>query len=248
MKLVLIPSGEFLMGAPDEDPNPVSEGSTPQHLVRITKPFYMGACEVTQADFTQLMKGRANYPVPPFFSAAGGGKSLVENVDTDRLPIDNVGWNLADEFCRRLSELPEERSAGRVYRLPTEAEWEYACRAGTQTRFSVGDELTTADANINALPVSGAPRPLGRAAVVGSYPPNPFGLYDMQGNVWEWCWDTTRKYTRKPQTDPVGGQRVYRILRGGAWDMPAAYCRSDFRTDALSGYVMAGFRVICDVD
>ena len=238
MRFVRIPPGEFLMGATADDPNPVSGASIPQHRVRITTAFYMAVNEVTRAKYELMMRERTHHPVPPFFSESGGGRALVRDVQIERLPIDHVSWNLA-----------AEQQAGRAYRLPTEAEWEYACRGGTTTRFSCGDQITPAEASINAFPTAtGAAIPLMRVAEVGSYAPNQFGLFDMHGNVWEWCRDSMRAYTQEAQTDPVGPDQAYRVLRGGAWDMPAAYCRSDYRTEALSGYVFAGIRVVCEVE
>jgi len=248
MTLILVSPGEFRMGADDADPNPVCPDASPVHAVCLTRPFYLGAHEVTQAQYKKLMAANFNHPVAPFFSALGGGKQLVQGLDTSQLPVDHVTGTLAAEFCRRLSELPEEKSAGRGYRLPTEAEWEYACRGGSTTRYAFGQRLTLAQANFNTALSAEGQRPLGRVATVGSFPPNAFGFYDMHGSVWEWCADGMRAYSSSHQVDPVGPRRLYPVLRGGAWDMPAAYCRADYRTEALSGYVLAGFRVACDVN
>ena len=244
MRFVLVPAGEFVMGSRNEQANPICPDSQPPHRVRITKPFYLGAFEVTQAQYAAIMDVRLTHPIVPFFSKSGGGASLIDGVETAELPIDNVSWNEAGEFCRRLSELPEERAARRRYRLPTEAEWEYACRAGTQTPFACGETLSPANANTSQrLGTPDIIEPLGRLATVGSYSPNGFGLYDMHGNVWEWCDDSMRPYTSATVSDPRGPEGVYRALRGGSWETPAAYCRSDYRTNALAGYVFAGLRV-----
>ncbi|MEQ8846778.1 formylglycine-generating enzyme family protein [Botrimarina sp.] len=252
MELVRLEPGAFPMGAAADssptDPSPTDPLAAPRHRVTLTKPFYIGAHEVTQGQYAEVMDVRFNHPIEPFFSKTGGGRALVQDIDTSRLPIDNVTWNFAEEFCRRISDLPEERAARRSYRLPTEAEWEYACRGGRDTSFAFGDELTLAQANFSSL---GDPEnalvALGRMSVVGSYPPNPFGLFDMHGNTWEWCSDGLRSYHRGDATDPVGPQNVYRVLRGGAWDTPAAFCASHHRVEALAGYVFAGFRVVCEV-
>ena len=248
MALVLVPPGEFRMGAIQAASNPVCPDASPAHQVRISEPFYLGEFEVTQAQYQAIMPIAFDHPVAPFFSEIGGGHTFVNELDTGRLPIDNVSTVFADEFCRRLSALPEERAAGRVYRLPTEAEWEYACRAGSTTLFAYGDTLALDQANFNSLVSSNGRKPLGRVSLVGSYPPNAFGIYDMHGNVWEWCQDSMRPYASSFQTNPRGPKTLYRVLRGGAWDMPATYCRSDYRTGALGGYVMAGFRVVCEID
>ena len=240
MKLVLIPPGEFLMGG--REPAASSVDNRPQHRVRITKSFYMGVYEVTQDEWERVMSAR-----PSQFCDTGVGKRQVEEVDTGQFPVDRVTWSEAIEFCRRLTVLPAEAAAGRTYRLPTEAEWEYACRASTNTAFYFGDSISLAQVNFNRLPdETGAQRPLQRTAQVGSYPPNAFGIHDMHGNVWEWCGDAKRNYSRRRQTDPAGGVATHYMVRGGAWDFPADLCRSAHRSEALSAYVYFGFRVVCE--
>ena len=238
MKLVLVPAGDFLMGTPES--HQTTDESQPQHRVRITQPFYMGAYEVTQEEYERVMSNR-----PSHFGDTGVGRQRVEGLDTKRYPVDRVTWGEAVEFCRRLSELPEEEAAGRVYRLPFEAQWEYACRAGTQSAYSFGDEINLTQANFNG--VSNENAPLAGTAQVGSYPPNAFGLYDMHGNVCEWCGDGKRPYSTSEQKDPQGPPALYCMLRGGAWDFPAEFCRSDYRTEAMVGYVYFGIRVVCEV-
>jgi cytochrome c peroxidase len=243
MQLVRIPAGAFLMGSPQ--PHPLASDTQPQHRVRISRPFYMGAHEVTQEQYERILGPGLSHTQ---FCATGTARREVEGIDTLRFPVDGVSWGEALAFCETLSALPEEIAASRVYRLPTEAEWEYACRGGTETAFAFGDRLSLADANINAPPdpVTGA-RALQRTTTAGSYAPNAFGLYDMHGNVWEWCEHGKRVYTRRAQTDPVGPQAFYHVIRGGAWDFPAAFCQSDYRIDALREYVFVGFRVVCEL-
>ena len=237
MELALIPPGEFLMGSPrDHD---ARDGSQPQHHVQLTRPFYMGAFEVTQDQYFAIMDSR-----PSHFCDTGVGAAAVETLDTGSFPVDRVTWEEAVEFCARLTDLPEEADAGRSYRLPTEAEWEYACRAGTTTPWCFGDSISGEQANINTAPFHSQ----GRTTMVGSYPPNAFGLHDMHGNVWEWCGGGKRVYSRKAQTDPVSEPSFHSVIRGGAWDYPARNCRSDHRGEALSGYVYFGFRVFCELD
>ena len=186
MKLALIPAGEFLMGSAESAPG-AREDEQPQHRVRISKPFYLGVYEVTQGEFEQVMGENLSS-----FSRTGLLKDAPEELDVSRLPADNVTWYAAIEFCRRLSEMPAEKQAGRVYRLPTEAEWEYACRAGTTTIFAFGDELSSTHANFNGKHPFGDAEAgpfLNRTATIGSYEPNAFGLYDMHGNLNEWCLD-----------------------------------------------------------
>ena len=238
IELKLIPAGDFRMGSPPG--YACEDGSQPQHTVRFTRSFYMGTFEVTQDQYFAIMESR-----PSHFCETGVGADGVEGLETGNFPVDRVTWEEAVEFCARLSDLPEEVEAGRTYRLPTEAEWEYACRAGTTTPWSFGDSISTGQANITAASPASV---LGRTARVGSYPPNAFGLHDMHGNVWEWCGGGKRKYTRKKQTDPVSEPSFHSVIRGGAWDFPARNCRSDYRGEALSGYVYFGFRVVCEVD
>src|SRR5262249_17753345 len=163
-----------------------------------------------------------------FTDTAGGGPSH---------PVENLNWEDAVEFCRRLSELPAEREAGRVYRLPTEAEWEDACRAGTTTAFHYGPGLASRQANMHGGQPYFAPAGpnLERTTRVGSYRPNAFGLYDMHGNVWEWCadWYDERYFNRVPATDPVGPEEgTNRSQRGGCWGAYGECCRSAYRNSS----------------
>ncbi len=122
----------------------MSQDEVPQHEVEITQPFYMGMFDVTQAEYERVMGNN-----PSYFSDKGGGKVKVGAADTSRFPVETVSWDDAVQFCRKLTELPEEKQAGRVYRLPTEAEWEYACRAGTTTKFHLADSLSDKQANFS---------------------------------------------------------------------------------------------------
>ena len=248
MTLVRIPAGEFMMGASDVD---VRHGpdEKPRHLVRITRPFYLSIYEVTQAEYQAVM-GKS----PSFFSSSGDGHRHVKGLDTSQFPIESITWEQAVEFCRRLSALPEEQQAGRAYRLPTEAEWEYACRGGTQTVFCYGDSLSAPQANFNGKPYGQAEagQGLARTAAVGSYKPNALGLYDMHGNVWEWCsdWYQPDYYGRSPTDDPPGpDQGSDRVIRGGAWSFEAGDCRSATRFHGSPDYYSdyRGFRVACDL-
>ncbi|MCH7686834.1 MAG: SUMF1/EgtB/PvdO family nonheme iron enzyme, partial [Planctomycetes bacterium] len=247
MKLVRIPAGEFLMGATDTDPGG-REDEKPQHRVRITQPFYMGAYEVTQGEFQAVMGLN-----PSFFSNEGPVKDSLKEFDCARFPVDGVTWYQAEEFCRRLSEYPAEKDAGRVYRLPFEAEWEYSCRAGTTTVFHYGNTLSSTQANFKgSYPFGDAGKGpfLSRTTTVGSYAPNAFGLYDMHGNLNEWCTDKFQRdyYRDSPTEDPKGPPKgTSRVIRGGDWYSDARDCRSAFRyADIPDGKFYAlGFRVVC---
>jgi formylglycine-generating enzyme required for sulfatase activity len=159
----------------------------------------------------------------------------VKDLNTDRFPVESVSWHDAVAFCDKLSAQPEEKAAGRVYRLPTEAEWEYACRAGTDTPFSWGKSASSRDANFDGnYPYGGAEGPyLKRPCPVGSYKPNPWGLYDMGGNVWQWCHDWYKDDYKEG------------VLRGGSWYNPGRNCRAAcrYRNDPGRRNNDFGFRV-----
>jgi len=234
MAFVLIPPGEFLMGAsPDEK---AGSDELPRHPVRITRPFYMSIHEVTQQQYERVTGKN-----PSRFSQVPGK-------DTGGFPVEMVSWNDAAAFCEKLSAASGE--AGRLYRLPSEAEWEYACRAGTETRFHVGSELTTTDADIEPEnPRDRDPRDR-RPNTVGSYRPNAWGLFDMHGNVWEWCADRygADYYQQSDREDPKGpASGAERVVRGGGWRSDASKCRSANRSCSLPDYPYSfyGFRVVC---
>ena len=200
LDLVLIPAGEFMMGSPaNEKQRNSAEG--PQHEVKITRPFYMGRTEVTQEQWEAVMGSN-----PSHFKGA-------------KNPVEKVSWNDCAEFVKKLNARVNETG---TFSLPTEAEWEYACRAGTSTPFHTGETISTDEANYNDRD-----RPRGRTTSVGSFAPNAFGLNDMHGNVWEWCSDRGGKYEVGPQTDPAGPSRgAGRVLRGGSWGLNSMFCRS----------------------
>lgn len=249
MKLTQIPAGRFQMGAPESEAGSRID-ERPVHEVHITKPFWLGVYEVTQAEYEAVTGTN-----PSYFSPQGGGREKVEGLDTRRFPVEQVSYEQAVAFCKALSELPEEKAAGRVYRLPTEAEWQYACRAGMTTAFHYGDALGSHQANINGnFPYGGAPRGpfLGRTCEVGSYEPNAFGLYDMHGNVAEMIEDWYGRYYYKdsPSEDPKGPEKgADKVVLGGSWGTDAGRCRCAFRrSNATSGAAyFFGFRVACDV-
>jgi len=189
MKLVRIPRGKFMMGSPDseQDRHP-DEG--PQHEVTISKPFYLGLTEVTQTQYQAVM---------------GANPSQFKGPTN---PVESVSWDDAVLFCRKLSE-----KTGKTFRLPTEAEWEYACRAGTRTRFSFGDSESILGDYAWWGGNSG-----GKTHPVAQKKPNAWGLYDMVGNVWEWCADWYGTYSSGASTDPQGNiPDGHRVVRGGSW-------------------------------
>ncbi len=248
MKLAWIPSGQFLMGSPRTERH--RDDDEDEHAVEITRSFYLGVHEVTQAQYQKIMGIN-----PSCFSAQGRGRQLVAGIDTSQFPVECVSWNEAVAFCQKLSALDEEQQRGRVYRLPTEAEWEYACRGGTTTAFHYGDSLASTQANFNGnFPYgAGPPGPhLERTTQVGSYAPNAWGLYDMHGNVWEWCLDSYERsyYQHSPRQNPACRQETgQRVMRGGGWTVRGLGGRSADRVRNVPefGADHLGFRVVCDV-
>jgi uncharacterized protein (TIGR02996 family) len=228
MALALIPAGTFWMGSPAKEPGRYEdEGRRAQ--VQITRPFYLGVTPVTQEEYEGLIGNN-----PSHFRTGGTGEAEVMGLDTRRHPVEDVSWHAAVAFCEVLSALPQEKEAGRVYRLPTESEWEYACRAGTTSAVHFGATLSSREANFDGNFPCGTARGLylARTCPVASYRPNAWGLFDMHGNVWEWCadWFDHNYPDRRPRVDPPGPERgETRVLRGGSWFGYGRNCRSACR-------------------
>ncbi|MFO0822801.1 MAG: SUMF1/EgtB/PvdO family nonheme iron enzyme [Gemmataceae bacterium] len=206
MTFSFIPPGSFLMGGKEND------WEKPVHLVTLKKGFFLGVYPVTQKQWQAVM-GNA----PSHFKGA-------------KRPVEQVSWEDCQEFCKKVTA---ELKGGRV-ELPTEAEWEWACRAGTTTEYHFGDVPNADLANYNGQHSwNGSPKGKNRkkTSEVGSFPSNPWGLYDMHGNVWEWCSDWYGDYPTTEQTDPPGQSNgQYRVLRGGSWCEYPEYCRAAGRT------------------
>jgi len=241
MKFVHIQAGSFQMGSPEGQEG---RGAEPLHDVEITQPFMMGTFEVTQRQYRQLVGNN-----PSAFSAKGGFQAKVAGLDTEEFPVESVTYAEALKFCERLSALPELKRLGLVADLPTEAEWEYACRAGTKTVFNFGSAMSPKDGNVRGGQPYGGAAPakgLDRPTKVGGYKPNAWGLYDMHGNIEEWVKDWTGPYNVGDKKDPQGpanGQS--RQLRGGAWQLDPHYARSASR-DSVGPEArndIVGFRV-----
>jgi formylglycine-generating enzyme required for sulfatase activity len=227
MRFVFIPPGEFTMGSPLSEAK--RETDEIPHRVRITKGFYMSATEVTQGQWREVM---------------GENPSRFKG---DKHPVERVSWFDAMEFTRRLSRLE-----GKSYRLPTEAEWEYSCRAGTKTPFYTGGTITTDQANFNGNYTYGGSDPgvfREKTMPVAGFPPNPWGLFDMHGNVWEWCMDRHGRYSIKTATDPEGPEKGNKwIVRGGSWYVEPRICRSANRAGILPTETtdIVGFRIVAE--
>lgn len=225
LEMVEVPGGTFLMGS---RAGHGYEDEQPLRSVRIS-PFLMGKYPVTQGQWKAIMEW-----LPPY--RCKGAKR----------PADRVSWNDARAFCERLSQ-----RTGRAYRLPSEAEWEYACRARSMTPFYFGETITTDLANyVGEYTYSQEPKGIYRHETtdVGSFPPNVFGLYDMHGNVWEWCADGWHDdYVGAPRDGRVwqSGESVYRVLRGGCWHDTPGLCRcaARLRHNASEGEDFFGFRI-----
>jgi formylglycine-generating enzyme required for sulfatase activity len=256
MKMILIPPGEFLMGADEADAD-AAPHEKPQHQVRLTKPFAIGATEVTNRQFHEFVK--ATQYVTQAESDGQGAFEVHQKIrqppntwnspetrkkSGDNHPVRCVSWEDARRFCEWLTQ-----TEGHTYRLPTEAEWEFACRAGTATRYSFGNNL------------SDSPTPPGTSGAqlraVAQLPANPFGLFDMHGNVNEFCLDSGRTFTAEPVTDPRGSLEIDlpAAVRGGAISSNPARLRSSNRylNDARRfpetnfATTVLGFRVVREI-
>ena len=246
MTFVLIPSGEFVMGSRDSEAEvarksnlpyrvdaDLRQAEHPPHRVRITRAFYMSVTEVTRAQYVAVTGG------------------ALQDVDGPTHPVAWVSWEGAVAFCRQLSG-----RSGRAVRLPTEAQWEYACRAGTATPFHTGETISTDQANYHGHGIYGDGRKgvfRGQATPVGSFPANAWGLHDMHGNVYEWCtdWSDGDYYATSAVDDPQGPSLgATRIIRGGSCDNVPAFVRSAFRNWAPPEHLgdTLGFRVVVDLE
>ncbi|AFZ01316.1 formylglycine-generating enzyme family protein [Calothrix sp. PCC 6303] len=242
LEMVYIPGGSFMMGSPEDEKDSLNR-ERPQHQVTVPA-FYMGKYQVTQAQWQAVAKlpkiERDLNPEPSRFKG-------------ENRPVEQVSWYDAVEFCARLS-----KATGKEYRLPSEAEWEYACRAGTSTPFHYGETITSELANYAAHRNTYAEEPVGeyrrKTTPVGSFPPNAFGLYDMHGNVEEWCADPWHEnYEGAPKDGSVwleSDNNNRYLLRGGSWFDVSRLCRSGYRYNYLTRnyiYDYVGFRVVCVV-
>jgi formylglycine-generating enzyme required for sulfatase activity len=270
MTLNLIEPGKFLMGSAPGDKE-AFDGEKPWHWVGITKPFYLGVTEVTRGQFRRFVDD-AGYQTEAEKDGKGGwgwndgAKNFEQNPrfnwqnagfdQTDEHPVVNVSWNDAQAF---IAWLNRKEGQGNVYRLPTEAEWEYACRAGTNTKYACGDDPEGLAAIGNIADATAKEKYTDRTTIaardgyaytapVGRFQPNGFGLFDMHGNVWEWCADWYDKdyYKQSPLEDPQGPEKASnRVFRGGCWFSGPRGARSADRAGILPGFRVSylGFRL-----
>jgi formylglycine-generating enzyme required for sulfatase activity len=227
MTFVRIPAGTFMMGSPEDEPG--RQDDEQLHQVTISDDFYLQTTEVTQGQWKIIMGNN-----PSHFSSCG-----------DNCPVEYVSWNDVQEFIKILNNKGEG-----AYRLPTEAEWEYAARAGTNTPFSFGECLSDLHANFDyTMQLEGCPQKtskIGKTMPVASFEANPWGLYDMNGNLWEWCQDWAQNYINHTSNDIIGTTGVDKIIRGGSWNFSAPSCRSADRWGLPpdNKNVFVGFRLV----
>ena len=227
IKFVLIPAGTFMMGSPVDEP--ARKQDELQHKVTLSKPFYLQTTEITQGQWKRIM---------------GNNPSAFKNCGDD-CPVSMVSWFDTQEFIKKLNEMEKTNK----YRLPTEAEWEYACRAGTSTTFFTGKCISADQANFDGNhPLPGCPKGQYRETPlrVASFSPNAWGLYDMHGSLWEWCQDWFDNYPAEAVIDPKGpASGDAKVVRGGSWNHFAMFMRSAFRgAEVPDGEHCIGFRLV----
>jgi formylglycine-generating enzyme required for sulfatase activity len=232
MKFVLIPEGTFMMGSPPDEAGRYEDRET-AHQVTLSKAFYMQTTEVTQGQWGKVM-GNA----PSYFSDCGAD-----------CPVEQVSWNDAQRFIWKVNQTDRMNK----YSLPTEAQWEYACRAGTDTTFNWGNAPDCTKANYGVAFIRSECKGInpGKTVKTGSFPQNNWGLHDMHGNVAEWCTDRFEFYPSKNATDPVGAYTsLNRVYRGGSWSVISRYCRSANRDegDPNQKFSDVGFRLVMDAE
>ncbi len=257
MRFVLIPAGTFMMGSRDSAtevarrcamPNAQAgwfSDEHPRHEVTLSGAFYLSIHEVTQGAYETV------FPPKPEDADKKPSTETPDEFKGPNRPLVNISWENAEKFCKALSGQDAEK--GHEYALPTEAQWEYACRAGTSTPFSFGETISTDQANYHGgyTYADGRKGPYREKTLsVGSLPPSAWGLYDMHGNVSEWCADRYGDYTTAAQSDPIGAEEGnQRVLRGGSWRSYPGACRSALRLykDARATSSNVGFRVVLAV-
>ena len=225
LEMVLIPAGTFMMGSPASEAERSRDET--QHQVTISKPFYLGKYPITQAQWQQVMVTNPSH--------SKGDKLL---------PVENISWDVVQTFCLKLKEVTQS-----PFHIPSEAQWEYACRAGTTTPYHFGNQLNGRQANCDGTVPYGTDIEgpyLKKTSPVGKYPPNAWGLHGMHGNVCEWCLDWYGDYPIETVVDPSGPETgLFRVVRGGGWSFSAVGCRSAGRRGIIPSYrrIYLGFRI-----
>jgi formylglycine-generating enzyme required for sulfatase activity len=248
MKLVPIPAGRFTMGSPASERG--SQEDELLHKVELTRSFHMGTTEVTEHQWAMVMEEPFRTEIveirdPETKRLIKKEERQIKNPKLDsQLPMTNISWSQAVEFSKRLGQLPEEKKEGRNYRLPTEAEWEYACRAGTSTAYSFGDDASL----LSDYGWFTGNCPDAKSMEVARKQANPWGLFDLHGNVAEWCLDCYGPYFERLINDPAGPERLIsldRIVRGGSVQSKESKCRSGVRDKLMvRAYPFVGFRIV----
>ncbi|TLU81517.1 MAG: formylglycine-generating enzyme family protein [Chlorobium sp.] len=242
-----IPKGWFLMGSPKSEKTQRAN-EYPVHDIYISDDFYISIYPITQKQYFDVMGYNNSY-----FSKNGKGVDSVTDLVTDDFPVESVSWYEACLFCEKLNL----NNASNIYkyRLPTEAEWEYCCRANKFTAFNTGDKFNSNMGNIHPLyPYNSSivGNFFGMTCNVGSYKPNDFGLHDMHGNIWEWCLDyySSSYYSTSSHKNPFGPEKGFaKTYRGGAWNCYSRFCRSGYRGfgDPNIGFYDLGFRIVSEI-
>ncbi len=234
------PAGSFTMGSPQNESG--RSDNEAAHEVTLTRGFWILETEVTQEMWTSVFDWN-----PSWFSNTGTGAPRIKHIETGTLPVEQVTWEETADFCKAI-----EKISGWHVLLPTEAEWEYACRAGTSTPYSFGDEIEPEDANYDDSEpgnIAQKRRAVRNPYPVAGFPPNPWGICDMHGNVAEWCRDRYGDLETESVTDPIGPEQGNsRVFRGGAWFLDSSCCRSAYRygldPDTRAYYL--GFRIVLE--
>lgn len=246
MSFVLIPPGSFTMGVPDEShpQHAALPAECPPHSVTLTHTCWMGVREVTRSQFAGVC-GRSSLPEIP---AIAEPDALTAS-QIDQLPVTGISWDQTQEFCRRLSQLPAEQNAGRKYRLPSEAEWEYACRTNDSEVAHTSHHRTQTKQSDPSGAAAGVLPPL-PLLPVGSFPPNAWGIYDLRGNAWEWTndWYARDYYLHSPAVNPLGPRTGdFKVVRGSDWRFIGEVCHIDANVlPPWKGNPVVGFRVLCE--
>lgn len=240
IEFVLVTGGKFVMGSCQSNIY-ARDNEKPSSEVYVA-PFYISKHQITQREYKAVMGFN-----PSYFSPEGRGCYEIADMKTDNFPVESVSWEDANGFCEKLSDILIEKQHHIKYMLPTEEQWEFACNHYPNSLFNTGNSLTSFDANIlGAYPLNQGKIgiSLNRPTEVGQYDPNEFGIYDMHGNIWEWC---KNEYYLYSNIDVC--YKNIRVLRGGSWNSYSRFCRSAYRCigEHNTHYYDCGIRLVCSI-